>query len=191
MRLLTATVDPNLRQPILSPPDYYGTRLPFNNYLCKLIPVGLLVPPFLFLLLLPLKASIPAVASTALALAMNEASIATLKALIPHPRPNFYALCKYEEAAAACTAPPYLVRAALKSFPSGRASGAFTAYTLLGLYIPRLKLPAALLAVYVSYLRVAEHWHHMGDVIGGGLVGGFWAWMSWGAVGRKRKQKTD
>jgi undecaprenyl-diphosphatase len=57
------------------------------------------------------------------------------------------------------------------SFPSNHAVNASTLATLVGLYRPRLWLPAAALAVLVGYSRIYVGAHYPLDVLAGGVLG--------------------
>lgn len=66
---------------------------------------------------------------------------------------------------------PYGMRRPITSaFPSGHATAAFTAATLLGRR-SRLARPYLILAALVSFSRVYTRMHHASDVLGGAALG--------------------
>ena len=57
------------------------------------------------------------------------------------------------------------------SFPSGHASNAFTAATVLSRHYPRLSVPSFGLATYIAVSRMAANKHHFSDIVAGAGFG--------------------
>ena len=57
------------------------------------------------------------------------------------------------------------------SFPSGHASNAFTAATVIVRHYPRLAVPGFGLATYISVSRMAANKHHFSDIVAGAGFG--------------------
>ena len=57
------------------------------------------------------------------------------------------------------------------SFPSGHASNAFTAATVIVRHYPRLAVPGFGLATYISVSRMAANKHHFSDIVAGSGFG--------------------
>jgi membrane-associated phospholipid phosphatase len=57
------------------------------------------------------------------------------------------------------------------SFPSGHASNAFTAATVLSRHYPRLAVPSYGLATYIAVSRMAANKHHFSDIVAGAGFG--------------------
>jgi hypothetical protein len=57
------------------------------------------------------------------------------------------------------------------SFPSGHASNAFTAATVLVRHYPRLAVPSFGLATYIAVSRMAANKHHFSDIVAGAGFG--------------------
>lgn len=112
---------------------------------------------------------------------LNELATDTLKYTVRRLRPNFYAMCAFDEATHSCTASHYRMEQAFKSFPSGHSSLSFVAATVLSLFFHRrlqnlaVSLPATLLffatATFVAVTRVLDRWHHVEDVTAGAIIG--------------------
>ena len=58
-----------------------------------------------------------------------------------------------------------------QSFPSGHASNAFTAATVLSRHYPRLSVPSFGLATYIAVSRMAANKHHFSDIVAGAGFG--------------------
>jgi undecaprenyl-diphosphatase len=100
-------------------------------------------------------------AFTVIAIAVTDAAVAALKALIDRPRPPL----RYAEPK------PLVPTPHDASFPSGHAATSFVAATMLSFAFPRLRLPFALLAAAVAFSRVYVGVHYPLDVIGGAVLG--------------------
>lgn len=121
-----------------------------------------------------------------------------IKYYVLRRRPNFYALCQWDDAIQACTAPAKKVLEAQLSFPSGHSSIGWCGMTFLVLILlGKLKLShqqqptssssLSLLwntwapwfvclvpwgwATYVATSRIADKWHHASDVVAGIMLG--------------------
>jgi membrane-associated phospholipid phosphatase len=57
------------------------------------------------------------------------------------------------------------------SFPSGHASNAFTAATVIVRHYPRLAVPGFGAATYIAVSRMAANKHHFSDIVAGGGFG--------------------
>ncbi len=57
------------------------------------------------------------------------------------------------------------------SFPSGHASNAFTAATVVSRHYPRLSVPSFGLATYIAVSRMAANKHHFSDIVAGAGFG--------------------
>jgi membrane-associated phospholipid phosphatase len=57
------------------------------------------------------------------------------------------------------------------SFPSGHASNAFTAATVIARHYPRLAVPGYAVASYIAVSRMAANKHHFSDIVAGGGFG--------------------
>lgn len=57
------------------------------------------------------------------------------------------------------------------SFPSGHASNAFCAATVIARHYPRLAIPGYGLATFISVSRMAANKHHFSDIVAGGGFG--------------------
>ena len=57
------------------------------------------------------------------------------------------------------------------SFPSGHASGAFALAVSFGLLVPRVRIPALVLAALIGLSRIWLGVHYLSDVIAGALLG--------------------
>ncbi|MGH9886448.1 MAG: phosphatase PAP2 family protein [bacterium] len=57
------------------------------------------------------------------------------------------------------------------SFPSGHASNAFTAATVIGRHYPRLVVPGYAVATYIAVSRMAANKHHFSDIVAGAGFG--------------------
>jgi undecaprenyl-diphosphatase len=57
------------------------------------------------------------------------------------------------------------------SFPSGHSATSFACATVLGALVPRLRLPALVLAAAVAYSRLYVGVHYPLDVLAGALLG--------------------
>jgi undecaprenyl-diphosphatase len=57
------------------------------------------------------------------------------------------------------------------SFPSGHTTTSFACATVLSALVPRLRVPALLLAVAIGYSRLYVGVHYPLDVIGGAVLG--------------------
>jgi undecaprenyl-diphosphatase len=89
-----------------------------------------------------------------------------------------------------------VAHAAGQSFPSGHAFGAFVAFGLLVLLVPRRwKLVAggiaALAVLLVSYSRLALGVHYLSDVVGGWLLGAAWLVLATFAIARSDESPED
>ncbi len=60
-----------------------------------------------------------------------------------------------------------------RSFPSGEAGLTMAVISVLWLNYPRLRLLLALAAGLEAFLLVDFHWHFLGDILAGGVVGTF------------------
>lgn len=66
---------------------------------------------------------------------------------------------------------PLLEAPSTFSFPSGHATVAFAAATVLALAVPRLRWPLYALAALIAFSRVYVGVHYPGDVLAGALLG--------------------
>ena len=57
------------------------------------------------------------------------------------------------------------------SFPSGHASNAFTAATVIGRHYPKLVVPGYGVATYIAISRMAANKHHFSDIVAGAGFG--------------------
>jgi len=57
------------------------------------------------------------------------------------------------------------------SFPSGHASNAFTAATVISRHYPKLAVPGFGLATYIAVSRLASNKHHFSDIVAGAGFG--------------------
>jgi membrane-associated phospholipid phosphatase len=57
------------------------------------------------------------------------------------------------------------------SFPSGHASNAFCAATVIARHYPRLAVPGYGVATYIAVSRMAANKHHFSDIVAGGGFG--------------------
>lgn len=125
-----------------------------------------------------------------------------IKYLVLRRRPNFYALCGWDERAKLCTSPPKKILEAQLSFPSGHSSLAWCGMTYLVLVLMgRMQLLNVQTwrwwrqwamwlvclvpwswAAYVAASRIVDGWHHASDVVAGSLLGVACAVMSYHAV---------
>ena len=67
--------------------------------------------------------------------------------------------------------PEGLTRRSNSSFPSGHASGAFSAATVIGSRYPKARIPVYTLASLVGFSRIYLGKHYPSDVLGGAVVG--------------------
>lgn len=119
-----------------------------------------------------------------------------LKRYIGRPRPNYFAMCAFDEDLLACTASQARINQSRKSFPSGHASLSFCAMTLTALWLLRLVVEQEIrggkgkgtivfasrcfaatflplsLSIFTAASRVHDNWHHTSDVVAGALIGG-------------------
>lgn len=65
------------------------------------------------------------------------------------------------------------------SFPSGHATTSFAAATLLALAVPRLAVPAAVLALAVAFSRLYVGVHYPLDSLGGAALGAAIGGIAW------------
>lgn len=119
-----------------------------------------------------------------------EVSTHCLKYYVLRRRPNFYALCDWDEAALQCRAAPKKILEAQLSFPSGHSSISWCGMTFLVLVLlgrlqlsnpgrPWWKQWAVWLtclvpwswSAYVATSRIVDMWHHTSDVVAGTMLG--------------------
>lgn len=98
---------------------------------------------------------------------------------------------------------PFAFDAAFASFPSGHATTAAAFAVTVAILWPRLRWPAALLALGIGLSRIMLHAHHLSDVVAGFAFGGWGtlaiAWVfarkGWGfdfdAAGWPRLRRHD
>lgn len=73
------------------------------------------------------------------------------------------------------------------SFPSGHASNAFTAATVIARHYPKAAIPSYGLATYIAVSRMAANKHHLSDIVAGGGIG----WTSGRSVVRRNDRPPD
>ena len=104
----------------------------------------------------------------AAALAVESAVVnGVLKSLIPRERPPMLDSATYE-----------VRRPRTGSFPSGHASSACLAASLLGEAVPRLRPVWWALAAGVAASRVHNRMHHPSDVLAGAAIGTAMGWAA-------------
>ncbi|CAH1249037.1 PLPP1 [Branchiostoma lanceolatum] len=128
-------------------------------------------------------------------------AVDVMKLSMGNLRPHFLAVCKVNVSFTCtpgtyvtddvCTGDADAIREARKSFPSGHSGTAGCLAAYLALYLqyrvrnkswvlPRLVVQVGLVmgCLYIMGSRVADHKHHLADVIGGAVIG-----AAFGAVG--------
>src|SRR6185503_8960210 len=73
------------------------------------------------------------------------------------------------------------------SFPSGHASNAFAAASVIAHHYPDLRFPAYAVASYIAVSRLAANKHHLSDVVAGSGLG----WGIGRAVYRRNGRPPD
>ena len=101
--------------------------------------------------------------TTVVAAAGGELVAGALKAAIPRARPHVHALVS---------------RPHSHSFPSGHATTSFAAATVIALLVPRLRVPAFVLAAAVAWSRVYVGVHYPLDVLAGAVLGTAIGWAA-------------
>ena len=126
----------------------------------------------------------------------TEFTTSFIKYWVGRLRPNFYDMCEWSDELLQCTSDnDRLLAESRKSFPSGHSSLSFCGCVFMALFLtlkltinnvnkrdnlsPFTKDMLGLaifflplwLAGYVAASRVHDNWHHVGDVIAGGLIG--------------------
>mmetsp|Transcript_15459 Transcript_15459/g.30528 ORF Transcript_15459/g.30528 Transcript_15459/m.30528 type:complete len:302 (-) Transcript_15459:440-1345(-) len=138
------------------------------------------------------------------ALAVSVFVTTVAKKQAGRPRPNFYAMCKWNTTAPGvegCTAGPHGEWESRQSFPSGHSSFAFSGMMFLALFLldkvqllaRKRKIPIALplniaqlaaclpvgLAMWVAITRVVDFWHNYDDILAGSVLGTMCAYQAW------------
>ena len=125
------------------------------------------------------------------ALLLNGVLTNVLKLSIGRPRPDFISRCKpvspVWDAAPVCSGVDFTFEDGYKSFPSGHSSWSFSTLVFLSLYLAgkfkalsqfKLRLPQLILSLtpfligcIIGWSRIHDHMHHLGDVMGGAVIG--------------------
>jgi undecaprenyl-diphosphatase len=91
-----------------------------------------------------------------IAVAVAELVTDALKAVIPRDRPHAHALVALPHS---------------HSFPSGHSATSFASATVIALLVPRLAVPALLLATAIAFSRLYNGVHWPLDVLAGAVLG--------------------
>jgi undecaprenyl-diphosphatase len=102
-------------------------------------------------------------ATTFVAAAAGELVADVLKAGIPRTRPHVATL---------------VARPHTHSFPSGHATTSFAVATAIALLVPRLRVPAFVLAAAIAWSRVYVGVHYPLDVLAGAALGTVIGWAA-------------
>jgi len=104
-----------------------------------------------------------------------------LKVRCARPRPHIYQRLGFDIKTKKCKeSDPQQVWDAFMSFPSGHASLSFTTMVRVSLELTqilqkwplhRLAWTPMVLAIYIAWSRVTDHWHHPEDIIAGAVLG--------------------
>ena len=125
------------------------------------------------------------------ALLLNGVLTNVLKLSVGRPRPDFISRCKpvspVWDVAPVCSGMDSTFEDGYKSFPSGHSSWSFATLVFLSLYLAgrfkavsqfKLRLPQLLLSLtpfligcVIGWSRIHDHMHHLGDVMGGAVIG--------------------
>lgn len=161
--------------------------------------------PLIFLCLVYFRKSWNCVLASAsgllTAIGICEVCTHVAKYYVMRRRPNFYSLCGWDSAVAACTAAPKKILESQLSFPSGHSSMSWCGMTFVVLIlVGKLRLSESRhwerkrwilwlivlvpwsWAGYVATSRIADYWHHASDVIAGILLGVLCAILSYHTV---------
>jgi membrane-associated phospholipid phosphatase len=132
-------------------------------------------------------------------LGLSEGPTQLLKLYVSRPRPNFYALCRFDATTKRCTADLSHLREANFSFPSGHSSlsacaSVFMIWFVCGMILSKnnklsfaqkrlfCALTSSLLlawCIFVGASRLHDHWHHHSDVVAGLLLGSLAATLAY------------
>ncbi len=125
------------------------------------------------------------ISSLLLGVGCSEGSTQLLKHWVLRRRPNFYQLCGFDMATRQCEGEYHEVLEAQLSFPSGHSSLSWCGMIVLVWFLLRRRpirhggklylfvcavVPLAF-ATFVACSRIADHWHHVSDVLTGVFIG--------------------
>jgi len=127
--------------------------------------------------------------------ALSDIISALIKLYVGRLRPNFYNMCEFNTESLQCEGDDEYNTEARKSFPSGHSTMAFSAYTVIILFLlgkaqtvkkPYKKKVLSIFAAFpityaffVAASRVRDNWHHPSDVIAGSCIGFLCAFFSY------------
>jgi membrane-associated phospholipid phosphatase len=74
----------------------------------------------------------------------------------------------------------------VSSFPSGHSSTALSAYTAFALLLPKYRYPLLIIGITIALSRVVLTVHYLSDVLVGGLIGSFMAYIMYKIIIEKR-----
>lgn len=129
-----------------------------------------------------------------LAVALTTMTTIVTKNMVGRPRPDFYDRCKPDLSREElfCTGDSRIIREGRKSFPSGHSSTSFAGLGFAGFFLFGqlhvfdgrgrtwslvVSLAPFLGALMVAVSRVMDYKHHWQDVLVGGLLGTFFAYL--------------
>ncbi|XP_066264360.1 phospholipid phosphatase 1-like [Branchiostoma lanceolatum] len=174
--------------------------------------MGNLRPHFLAVCKVPYTSIIVIIISVRAYAYTDMSAVRVMKLSMGNLRPHFLAVCKVNASFTCtpgiyvtddvCTGDADVIKEARKSFPSGHSeiAGCLAAYVALYLQyrvrnkswvLPRLVVQVGLVmgCLYIMASRVADHMHHLADVIGGVVIGA--AFGAFGMWVTKELTKTD